>query len=132
MLQPVELMHRLESLIGIKSIGQEIADLQVKLKQNSKACSILVEEVDRCIADVARVVCSWACCGNQNNAAMSHLLACCRADVSSQIICTLQRWVRPPCVWPGGCMCTGKQLCQELGGELHTFSGALQDPGSEA
>ena len=63
MLQPVELMHRLESLIGTESIGQEIADLQVKLKQNSEACSILLEEVDRCIADVARVECSWACSG---------------------------------------------------------------------
>ena len=54
MLQPVELMHRLESLIGTATIGHTIADLKVKLTQNSEACSTLLEEVDRCIADVAK------------------------------------------------------------------------------
>ena len=53
-LQPVELMHRLESLIGTETIRHTIADLKVKLTQNSEACSILLEEVDRCLfAEVA-------------------------------------------------------------------------------
>ena len=62
-LQPVELMHRLESLIGTETIRHAITDLKVKLTQNSEACSILLEELDRCNADVAKVECSWACCG---------------------------------------------------------------------
>ena len=63
MLQPVELMHRLESLLGTETIRHTIADLKVKLTQNSEACSILLEEVDRCIADVSKLACSWVCCG---------------------------------------------------------------------